>query len=261
VGIPALARAQQQQQAFVARDLPGSGHWDANGDQASSSVSVATGDTVAFSYPATGASHHTVVFTSAQKPTCTGVPSSNPITTGGPGWSGTCRFDSAGTYTFVCGLHPAMTGQVTVTAAATPTPTTSPAARPTPGAGATPTPTPTPTPPSPATPQSTLRGAVTLAARQHGTRVRGSVQVGAAGSRLDVSLSARLPGARRAVRVGHWHKASAGAGRVAFSVPLSSRARRALRTRHRLSLTVTVTLTPPGSRELRRNVHVTVRRG
>jgi len=40
-----------------------------------------------------------------------------------PGWAGSCTFNTAGTYSFVCGVHPDMTGTVTVKAPAVPTPT------------------------------------------------------------------------------------------------------------------------------------------
>jgi hypothetical protein len=262
VGVPALARAQQgPPDFFVARDLPAppagpGGHWDAKGDASASSLAIATGGTVGFSYPAGGTSHHTVVFTSDRTPACTGLPApGNPFLNGRPGWSGSCRFDRAGTYTFVCELHPDMTGTVTVSDPATPTPTASPGATPTAtpgGAYATPTPTPV---------QSTLRPAVKLASRQTGTRVRGSVQVKAARSRLEVALAARLPGRRKAVGVGHWRKPAAGPGRVAFTVPLSRRARAALRKRHKLALSVAVALTPPGGHKLTRTLHTTLRPG
>jgi hypothetical protein len=260
VGVPALARAQQQgpPDFFAAHDLPDppagpGGHWDAKGDASSSSLAIATGGTVGFSYQM-GTSHHTVVFTSAQTPTCTGLPApGNPFLNGRPGWSGSCRFDRPGTYTFVCELHPDMTGKVTVSDPATPTPTPTPTA--TPGD---PYPTPAPT----ATPlQSTLRGAVKLASHQTGTRVRGSVRVAAARSRLEVTLAARLPGRHKPVGAGRWRKVAAGPGRVAFTVPLSRRARTALHRRHKLALTVTVALTPPGGRKLTRTLHTTLRPG
>jgi plastocyanin len=262
-GLPALARAQQQDAAgsFAARDLTDApfGHWDANHDESSSTITVHAGDTVAFSYPM-GASHHNVVFNTAAKPSsCTGLPP-DQFPAWAPGWSGSCRFDRAGAYPFVCAVHPQMTGTVTVIDAATPTPTAPPGATPTPTPGGNPYPTPTPTPTADP-PQSTLRGAVKLASRQTGTRVRGSVQVKAARSRLEVAVSARLPGHRKAARVGHARKTVSRAGRAAFAVPLSAKARGALRKRHRLRLAVTVALTPPGGHKLSRTLHTTLRRG
>lgn len=261
-GIPALARAQQPDPAdsFVARDLPdvdGGGHWDAGGDHASSSLAITTGGTVGFSYPTGGTSHHTVVFTSDQSPTCTGLPATgNPFVNGRPGWSGSCRFDSPGTYTFVCELHPAMTGKVTVTDPAAPTPTAPPGATPTPPPGPYATPTPTAEPP-----QSSLRGAVKLAARQRGTHVRGSVKVRTARSRLTIAVSARLPARRKAAVVGRWHRTPSRAGRVTFSVPLTTTGRAALAKQRRLPLTVVVTLAPPGGHKLTRTLHITLRPG
>jgi hypothetical protein len=145
-----------------------------------------------------------------------------------------------------------MTGTVTVAAAPAPTPTY----------GATPTATPAPsaTPPPTATPgpQSSLK--VTLPAHQAGRHVRGSVQVQSAHTRLEVTVSAKLTG-RKAVRVGHWLKRSAPAGRVTFAVPLIAPARHALARRHRLAVTVRVALTPPGGRTLNRAAKATVRPG
>jgi hypothetical protein len=151
-----------------------------------------------------------------------------------------------------------MTGTIVVRdqAAATPTPT--------PTLGATPTPTPTPTAtPVAAQPQSTLK--VRLAHRQKGTRVRGSANVQAALSRLEVALWVRrskLSGghSRKLVRVGRSVRTVTTAGSIAFSVPLTARARAALRKRHRLPVIVTVSLTPPGSPKITRSVHTTLRR-
>jgi plastocyanin len=256
IGIPALARAQAPAtDYFTAQDVaPMSGRWDANGDASTSSLTIVSGGTVTFSYQ-TGASEHGLAFTGAAKPSCTGVPELPPSPAGwGPGWTATCHFSDPGRYPFVCPLHPAMTGTVTVNAAPTPTPTpgASPTPTPTPVYGATPTPTPTPTP------QRTLK--LALASRQQGTHVRGSVQVQSAHTRLEVTVSAKLTG-RRAVRVGHWLKRSAPAGRVAFSVPLIARARHTLARRHELAVTVRVGLTPLGGRMLNRAAKATVRPG
>jgi plastocyanin len=246
VGIPALARAQQSTGSIEAHDAGYSGTWDANGT-GTSTLTVAPGATVTFSYPS-GASLHNVVFRDAQPASCSGLPPADQPR--GPGWSGTCTFDHAGTYAFVCGLHPDMTGEVVVPAAATPT---VPGATPTPAppsAAVTPTPTPSP--------QSTLK--VTLPPRQAGTHVRGSVAVQSAHTRLEVTASAALRRGR-AERVGGWLRRSAPAGRVAFSVPLDARARKALRRRHRLAVTLRVALVPPGGRALNRRAKTTVRSG
>jgi hypothetical protein len=251
VGIPALARAQQSDPPssgrFTAHDLNGfaSGYWTADDGQATS-LTIATGGTVTFTYPAGGMSFHNVKFTGPQ-PTCS---ASLPPQAQAAPWSGSCTFDHAGTYPFVCSLHMDMTGTVVVAdpVAATPTPT----------GGAYPTPTPPPAPTATPAPQSTLN--LTLATRQRGTHVRGSVQVQSAHTRIEVTAAAKLTG-RRAVRVGGWLKRSAPAGRVAFSVPLIAKARHTLTRAHKLAVTLRIALTPPGGRTLNRAVRVTVRPG
>src|SRR4029078_10283724 len=79
---------------------------DGNG---STTVTIARGGSVSFGYPS-GASSHNLVFGAAQPPSCPGIPD----TASPPGWSGSCTFDSYGTYTFHCGLHTFMTGSVEV---------------------------------------------------------------------------------------------------------------------------------------------------
>src|SRR6202000_665054 len=101
---------------FVAIDLNhgASGAWDANGGSGNS-LTVAQGGAVTFSYP-TGMSWHWVQGNTGQPtPACTGM--ATGISNGGPGWSGSCRFDTPGTYAFVCGLHmPSMNGTITADA-------------------------------------------------------------------------------------------------------------------------------------------------
>jgi hypothetical protein len=93
--------------------------------------------------------------------------------------------------------------------------------------------------------------AVTLPTSQRGKSVRGSVDVSQAGvgGRLEVGLSAgsaSLARARRPaqLRVGRLVRSLLHAGTVSFAVPLSSKAKRALERRHRLALSVKVTLLP-----------------
>jgi hypothetical protein len=194
-------------------------------------------------------SFHNLDFTGA-KPSCVGI-SSMPLP---KGWNGECTFDDLGTYPFKCDVHEQMTGSVVVEAAATPPPTSTPTATADPAAtpGATASPTPMPNAP-PA--QTTL--AVKLAAKQRGTRVRGTVDVKQAASKLEVTVTARLKKAR--VRVGRWVKPSPAAGAVAFSVPLDVRARHALRSARRLPVTVAVVLTPPGGKRLTRTANALIR--
>jgi hypothetical protein len=184
------------------------------------------------------------------KPDCTGLPPGPRR----PGWSGECTFTQAGTYPFVCGVHPEMTGTVEVLAASTPTPTPTPTATPDPTTpGATPTPGPTPAPgasPAPSTKPAGL--ALKLASRQKGTRVRGSLQVAQAGSRLEVTVRSGK------AKAGTWVRKSAAAGRVSFSVALNAKTRKALRSKGRLRLSVRVALTAPGARTLTTTATATV---
>ena len=210
--------------------------WKANGGTGTE-VTITAGETVTFTNPA-GRSSHNVQFEQARPP-CTGVPDSTVL--GNPPWEGTCRFDAAGTYDFICANHPGMRGRVVVQAVATPTPTAT-----APGA---PTPAPTATPPAA---QTTLK--LTLARNQRSMRVRGAVEVQQAGSRVEVT-------ARTTRRVGRFLRRSAAAGTVVFSVGLDAKARKTYRRKGRLRVTVRVALTPPGGKALTRTTKVTLTRG
>ena len=58
--------------------------------------------------------------------------------------------------------------------------------------------------------------------------------------------------ARTTRRVGRFLRRSAAAGTVVFSVGLDAKARKTLRTKGRLTVTVRVALTPPGAKTLTR---------
>jgi plastocyanin len=256
--VPALAYGDAAPDAsFTAEDNV----WHVTGS-AATQVTIAPGDTVAFGYP-TGASYHDVKFDSGEPSSCSGLPAyPSPH-----GWSGTCRFDTAGTYTFHCEAHPdTMMGTVRVVKPA-PTPTATPTPPPAPGStpapGATPTPTPTPTPGTPAT-QTTLKGAVAIAAHQKGTRVRGRVMVRRQGSRLEVSVwvpRSALPGGKgkTLIRIGRSLTAATREEKVAFAVAVSAKARTALHRRGKLTVTVNVALTPPGGHKLTHSARATLR--
>jgi plastocyanin len=104
-------------------------------------------------------------------------------------------------------------------------------------------------------PSSGAEGLVVVLARpssRHAGAVRGTVSIPAAdaGARLEVLLLARRASLARVkrssgVRVGRFVRSSAPAGRVSFTVSLDARARRALRRRRALTLTVEIVLTPP----------------
>jgi plastocyanin len=245
---PALAIGQAPGITAVGttwRATPGSG----------STLMVTVGATVTFSNP--GTQDHYVKFTGGPAPSCTaGVPTSYKV----GAWSGECTFPTAGVYEFVCPLHDAppdfnMSGTIRVVVPTpTPTPTPDPDPSATPSPGATPTPAPTSVPTSQT--QSSLK--LRLASGQRGTRVRGQVDVLHAASRLEVTLRARLSRAR--VRAGRTVRASTAAGAVAFSVPLNAKAKRVLRSRKRLTVTVAVALTPPGAKTITRSQKVKLRR-
>jgi plastocyanin len=238
VAAPALAY-RDADASFTAVDFA----FRANGTDATT-LTIAPGQTVTFSYPS-GTSTHNVVFTGA-KPTCSGLP---PFPYPPQLWSAaTCTFDQPGTYAFVCGAHPDMTGKVVVAAPATATPDPDPV-----DPGATPAPAPDPgTASTPAQQQQATTLSLTLATRQRGTRVRGSVDVPQAGARVKVTVRSGK------ARAGRWTKRSAAAGRLRFSVALDARSRKALRAKRRLKLTVTVALTPPGGKTLTTSATATV---
>jgi len=265
VGVPALAYGRAD--PVVTINTTGA---DPNWAWDQTAVTIAPGDTVKFSnQQAAATAFHNVTFEAGSP-----VPAACSQTSGsGAGtvtvapvpktpkrlWTGECRFDMPGEYRFVCGSHPDMKGTITVVAAATPTPT------PTPGAYPTPTPTPVPGGSSGDTPtQTTLAGAVAIAKSQKGTRVRGSVKVKLAGSRLEVSLWAprnAISGGKsgKLVRIGRSTRSSTPAGTVSFAVGTDAKARSALRRHRRLSVTVSIALTPPGGHKLTRSVKSTLR--
>ena len=87
-------------------------------------ATIASHGTVSFRYPA-GNSRHDIIFASTSpKPTaCTPAltttaqgsftPATGPTA---PGWSASCSFDTPGTYSFACQLHPTMRGTIVVSA-------------------------------------------------------------------------------------------------------------------------------------------------
>jgi plastocyanin len=223
--------------------------WQANGTDATT-LTVAPGQTVTFGYPA-GTSTHDIHFTGNQPSSCPGQPTFPQR----KGWTATCTFDAAGSYPFVCDVHPQMQGTVVVANPAPPTPTVTPT--PDPGTDPVATPGATATPPAPgagpaptAKPATTLK--VKLASKQKGTRLRGTVTVAQSASRLEVTVKSGK------TKVGTWLKRSTRKGTVTFSVPLNAKARRALKVKRRLKLAVTVALTPPGGKLLTKRASAVV---
>jgi plastocyanin len=268
VGVPALAYGRGDPVVTInATGTDPDWAWD------QPDVTIAPGDSVRFNNnPAAPTAFHNVTFEDGSpKPAgCSQTAGSGTGTiTQAPmpaavkrNWTGECRFDAPGDYRFVCGAHPYMKGTIHVVAAATP----APSATATPGASPTPTPTPDPGGSGGEKPKQTLAGMVAIAKSQKGTRVRGSVEVKLAGSRLEVSLWAprnALSGGKssKLVRVGRHTRTSTPAGKISFAVGTDAKARRALRRHRRLSVTVSIALTPPGGHKLTRSVKSTLRAG
>jgi plastocyanin len=213
-------------------------HWS------NSVQTVLAGDTVKFANPYTTESHGLKFTGGPATPSCSGIPAAAGEAGGAPNWHGECSFATAGTYTFICTVHPTeMKGTITVDANGTTTTTTTPTPGPTPTAT---TPSPTPTRTSP------LSSAPLVGARQHGGVVRGTLTIDStgAGDELAIDVLARaasLAAVRHghsSVRVGGLVRSSVAAGRLPFSIRLNVRARRALARRHRLVLSVRIVLTP-----------------
>jgi plastocyanin len=245
--------------SFTAQDYS----WTANGT-AAHSATIAMGGTVSFAYPS-GGSTHNAHFEPSVPTSCAGLPA-DPAA---PGWSGTCTFDTAGTYAFHCQLHTDMVGTVVVvdpnappptttttppTTTTTPT-TTHPSTTPTttrtttststqPGTPGTVPTTPTGSNPygggdtgTPTTPGSSSARppALTVARSQHGTLVRGTLKLTRRGD-VTVTLTIRQSG--RTVTVGHVVVHGARAGKRTFSVKLNAAGRRALKRHGRLTVSV-----------------------
>lgn len=221
-----------------------------------SQAGVGEGASVTISNP-TAVAHGVHWVGGPATPVCgAGVPVGTNESAAGTEWSGTCTFSAAGTYTFYCTVHgPEMTGVITVAAngAVTPVPIST---QPSSGGGTTTSGRSGSGGPGSANSLgSPLAGsaasAVRLGSSQHGRSVHGSVRVSAAGAkgRLEVDLlvkSAVLASATHSARVpvGKIVRASVAAGTVPFSVPLSQKARSALKRKGRLAVTVRLVLKP-----------------
>ncbi len=253
VVLPAIASSATSPETVEAENKPGSGLY---GEETHawhpSQVTVSAGGVVKFSNPYSNHAHGLKFTggTAGTTPSCTGIPVAAGEPTGAISWQGECTFSQPGTYTFICTVHPTeMTGTITVnpngTTTTTPTTTTT----------TTPTTTTPGEPGSETTSGSPLAGsvaqAVKLAGSRHGKSVHGSVKVSQAGAggRLEVDLLARSALLAKAkhpsrVRVGRLVRSSLSAGVVSFAVPLTAKARSALRRHRRLALTVQIVLTP-----------------
>jgi hypothetical protein len=163
------------------------------------------------------------------------------------GWSWTCRFDTPGTYLFVCDNHNYMKGTIVVEGRGTTTTTTgssttatgtstTPADQ-TPGAGGS-------TPGGSSSPSARPR--VSVAHRQRGAVLRGTVTTPA--GRSQIRVTAYLSGHGSRARIGSQTKRSKGTGTTAFAVKLDPAGRRSLLRAHRLAVDLRVVITPAAGR-------------
>jgi plastocyanin len=240
--VPSLGSAQGATASFTADDgyspTFGAPSWFVTGTR-NTTLTVTPGTTVSFGYPTGSPSTHNVDFTGAKPTSCTqtSAPYNYAIAAAPPlphipeppGWSGTCRFETPGTYTFECDFHHAqMSATITVAAPGTTTTTTTSATTTT----TTTTGSTTTTfhePPIPAASRSLRAAAV-----QHGTVVRGQIHVTTPSSRLVADLFSG------ATRYGRMTIHGVRNGTRHFAVGLNITGRRALARRHQLRLLLQV---------------------
>lgn len=258
--LPSLGSAQGTTASFTAVD---SGqpilelhYWYATGTT-SGSVAIVPGGTVSFGYP-TGDSTRNVVFTGPQPTSCTQTSAPSGYTVGSApplprapqpaGWTGSCRFDTPGVYTFQDAfVADAVTGTITVAAPSTTPPTST----------STPT-TPRPTSTTfvePAIPaaSSSLRAPTP----QHGTAVRGQIHLTTSDSRIVADLLSPGHPAILRGRTTVYHQTH---GTRHFTVHLYKSAIKALRLRGRLTLTLRVQVLGGGLGPTTLSRHVTLTR-
>jgi plastocyanin len=75
-------------------------------------ATITTAESVTFKNPSTTVPHGVRWTSSPATPNCSG---GVPVESNGTNWEGTCSFAQAGTYSFMCTVHAAMTGTITVT--------------------------------------------------------------------------------------------------------------------------------------------------
>jgi len=255
--VPALAAGPSETKLEVNENCvqPNWPCWATPGSsQPASKVTIASGGSVAFIDHGKEAN----IAWTGTAPTCE---PSVPVSPTPPktGWEGKCTFANPGishfdsSTLFKDAYEDYTKYEIVVEGAATGTTLTTTSS---PGGGGTTSPlSPAGGSDSGAAPGSPLVGsaseAVKLARAQHGSSVRGFVQVSPAGvgGRLEVDLLASRASLARAgrsaqARVGRLVRISLYAGTTSFTVPLAARAKRALRRHHRLALTVRIVFTP-----------------
>jgi plastocyanin len=265
-----------------------------------STVNIATGGTVNFSYP-TGSSEHNVDFGNGPQPTsCTlnGADQAPPIPAAAtaPGWSGSCTFNTPGTYTFHCDKHTFMTGTVVVGGDATTTttdtgtqtqpggggtttgtgPTTTtmpmnmPMPMPSPGGSTTTTKTGTSSKPAPSPLAGSAGKSIEIATIQKGNQVRGTVKVSAAGrgGHVIITVLASRSGlkhgsahGKQLVTLGSKRLNGLRAGTTKFTVTVGGTGRKALTSYRRLATIVDVKVAAAKSQTVTYSKSVVLRAG
>jgi hypothetical protein len=215
--------------------------------QPASKVTIASGGSVTFADSKTAAN----IAWTGTAPTCE---SEVPVAPASPktGWEGKCTFAMPGTYKFESStLWPEYTKYEVVVEGSVTAPSTPTTGEGGSNGGSTPgTTTSGPAPAGESPAGSSLSGAPKISSSQRGSTVKGSLEVSKAGAgdRLEVDLiatTASLAKAGHATQVvGRFVSASVGAGQRSFSVKLNTKATRALKRHHRLTLKVEITLTP-----------------
>jgi plastocyanin len=264
-GAPA-ASAQQQTASFAAGD----NFWTRTAGVGSSgnNASIFTGGMVFFTNG--GNNEHNVTFTAGSQPSSCSqtLPMPGPPTT--QDWSGNCTFNSPGTYSFLCQEHAnVMTGTVQVV---NPPPGGGNPPPPPPGGGGNP-------PPGggsggggsgggsggdPTDPGSPQAGAPSfkVTRKQTGVVLRGSVTTSGAAKIVVTALvsnrylSTSRPKKVKKVSVGSKTIRRTSAGKANFAVKLNAAARRALKSRDKLSVTLRIVVTPSGGKAITKTVAV-----
>jgi plastocyanin len=219
-----------------------------------STVSIAAGSTVSFSYPS-GSNEHDVHFTTMPS-VCSGSTAQLGPTAaggvgpavGGPGWQGACTFNTAGTYNFFCDRHGyaapgggvgGMSGTIDVTGSSTGTTTTTPAGS---------------TPPTGTSAVLAALKALSAARSQHGTSVSETFTSPAAALKVTVELI----GSNHKT-LGKLTRTTSGAGALRLQVALSASGRSALHRAHHLTLKVHTVVSGSGITAHSANRTVTLR--
>jgi plastocyanin len=245
-------------------------------------VTIAPGGTVSFSYPS-GSNEHNVDFGSGPQPTsCTvgGQSQSPPIpsTPTAPGWSGTCTFNTADTYSFHCDRHTFMTGTIIVGSQATSTGTGSGSSTTSTGTMTMPMSMPMPTTstaqPTTGTTRPTLlspitgsaRTAIKLVGASGGRKVNGTINVSRVGQGghaviAVISSSSALGrgGHKQPTTIGHLRLSDLRAGTVRFDIALKTPARRALTAHKHPAIAVRITVSASGAQTVSLSRSLTLR--